>query len=397
MKKTYFLLALSFLGFFIQAQSWIQVADFPSDGRDDGACFTIDSMAYCGTGVKPFIPLGDFYAFNLITEQWQVQASLPTGQERQYACGFASDNYGYIFGGYASSFLGDLWQYQPNTNQWQTKSAIPAAARSGAASFVIDSIAYIIGGKNQGNNALAEVWAYNMNSDHWQQKQDLPFGPRWRSGACAFNGKGYLAFGLDDTLLYTQGLYEYNPTLDSWTLLSTHPEGGRNYTKLYALGNKLFSIGGNDSSLNFLNECWEYDLQTDQWKKLPDLPGEGRRGGMSFKSAAALYYTTGLADSSERLIETIKLTDPTFLGENSIEKQLTIYPNPAKEKLNIDFSNWGETALWLSVFKANGSLILRKKLNGRNPELDCQTWPKGVYIVQVSNQKGLVRKKVIKY
>ncbi|MEQ8907697.1 MAG: kelch repeat-containing protein [Vicingaceae bacterium] len=397
MKKTNFSIALFFLGSILHAQSWVKVADFPADARDDGACFTIKNTAYCGGGVKPIEYLRDYYAFDLLSESWSQIASMPPGQERQYASAFSSDSLGYIFGGYASVFLNDLWQYDPQTDSWTQKTTLPSTPRSGAASFVIDSIAYILGGKNQNNQALDEVWAYDMSQDSWQQKQNLPFGPRWRSGACAMNGKGYLAFGLDDTLLYTNGIYEYDPQADSWAILATHPQGGRNYPKLYGVGNKLYSVGGNDSSLNFLNEVWEYDLSSQKWQSLPAIPGEGRRGGMSFQSATALYYTTGLADSSERLVETLKLVDPTYLSENEKQKGFSLYPNPVQEYFQLDLSMLDLKEGNLRVYSADGSLQLEQQiLSKEEARINCQTWPKGIYLVQLKSGDLFISKKLIK-
>ena len=38
--------------FNVNSQSWIQIDDFPSSARDDGASFVIGNKAYCGTGFK---------------------------------------------------------------------------------------------------------------------------------------------------------------------------------------------------------------------------------------------------------------------------------------------------------------------------------------------------------
>jgi N-acetylneuraminic acid mutarotase len=111
------------------AQSWFQMPDFPGVERDDGASFVIQDIAYCGSGVVPFVALGDFYAFDLLSESWDTISPLPTGQERQYAAAFSNDSLGFLFGGFAGSFLNDLWQYDPATDQWTQKSAMPSVGR----------------------------------------------------------------------------------------------------------------------------------------------------------------------------------------------------------------------------------------------------------------------------
>jgi hypothetical protein len=192
-------------------------------------------------------------------------------------------------------------------------------------------------------------------------------------------------------------MYEYDPQTDSWSQLSSHPLGGRNYTKLYGMNNKLFTVGGNDSALNYLNEVWEYDLSSNQWKSLPDIPREGRRGGMSFQSAAALYYTTGLADSSERLVETIKLVDPTYLSESNNQNELKLYPNPVQDFFMVDILSAKRKGGRLLIYSADGSLKVERELtDSANFQVTCRDWPKGVYLVKVVNGNRVFSKKLIK-
>jgi len=397
MRKTCFSVILLIFISSLSAQSWLKVTDFPAAGRDDGSCFIINNIAYCGGGVKPFITLGDFYAFHLISENWSAIASLPQGNERQYASGFSFNGLGYLFGGYRSAFLKDFWQYNPQTNKWSQKTNFPSSARGGTSIFVIDSIAYIIGGKTTNARAIREIWAYDLINESWHAKKDLPFGPRWRSGACALGGKGYLAFGLDDSLNYSDEIWEYNPLTDSWSFLTQFPEGGRNYTKLHGIGTQLITIGGNDSAGNFLNECWSYDMLRKKWNKLANIPGEGRRGGMSFQSQSAIYYTTGLADSSERLVETLKLVSPTTLEEVKNEQDFTIFPNPIKNYFFIDIQNSKLKNMLVKISGANGNLIWEKEINQPlQLKVDCKQWKKGVYFLHILQPGQRISKKLIK-
>ncbi|MGL4596156.1 MAG: Kelch repeat-containing protein, partial [Bacteroidia bacterium] len=159
----------SILALAATAQTWVQLANFPGSERDDGACFSIGYKAYCGTGLTAwFAPTADFYALDLTTDIWSPIAAMPATTERQYACGFASNTHGYIFGGLnGNTLLNDLWQYDPAQDAWIQKTSLPAAGRSGSACFVINDTAYIIGGRTAANNAIAEVWAYNILTDSW--------------------------------------------------------------------------------------------------------------------------------------------------------------------------------------------------------------------------------------
>lgn len=382
------------------AQSWFQLSDFPGLERDDGASFTIGTKAYCGSGVIPFRLLGDFYSFDVLSEQWDTISALPLGEERQYACGFASDSLGYIFGGYDGVFRNDLWQYQPANDLWLQKSPLPAVGRGGAASFVIDSMVYIVGGKTDSLAAIVEVWAYNMINDSWVQKQDFPFDPRWRSAACSNGQKGYLAFGLDDSLKYHSEVYAYDPTLDQWTLITVLPEGGRNYVKMHIFGSKLITIGGNDSVGNFLDECWEYDLNTSVWTSIAAFPNQGRRGGMSFESANAIYYTTGLTSGGIRFKESWKLEDPTELQELELEQEgrVRVFPNPAADEIWIEIHDFILNDSWkLRVLDVNGTVLFRSRLHQKKNRIILRGMPSALYIIELKNERYSERLKFLKY
>jgi len=127
----------------------------------------IGHKAYCGTGYLPwFVPSADFYSFDLNSGLWDTVSSLPAGKERQSASGFASGSYGFIEGGVnGGSCLNDVWKYDPLSNTWVGKNALPDSGRGGAACFVINNFAYIVGGRTVSNRILKEVWAYDIQND----------------------------------------------------------------------------------------------------------------------------------------------------------------------------------------------------------------------------------------
>lgn len=175
------------------AQGWAQLSDFPSSARDDGTTFTINSTAYCGTGLDPtWNYTHDFFAFDMATESWSPISGLPANQARQYSNGFASTTHGYLFGGVnGSGFLNDLWKYDPVSDSWEEVTSMPSLGRTAASSFVIGDTAYIVAGRTANTLSISEVWAYSMSADSWTQKNDLP-DSLWRSSGVAFQGKGYI-------------------------------------------------------------------------------------------------------------------------------------------------------------------------------------------------------------
>lgn len=376
------------------AQNWKKIEDFPAAERDDGASFVIGEKAYAGSGVVPFTPLRDFYAFDFKSESWSSIQELPIYKGRQYSAAFASSKYGFVFGGISNQFLNDLWRYDPSVDQWQEMSALNADGRGGSAAFVIDSFAYIIGGKTQTKQALSEVWAYNMFTDIWVRKADLPFGSRWRSAATTYKNKGYLVFGLDDTSRYSPEIYEYDPSTDQWNLFSVFPQGGRNYVKAHTINNSLITVAGQDSSGAFLNECWKLDYLTKTWESTISLPALGRRGGISFNDQSSIYYTTGLGDSGRRFVETWKFENPTSINEIQIIDDVNIYPNPANNRLNV----------WMSIASGEyelidlkGKQVMHGTFNTDQLIISVQGLEAGFYFLSLRSKNLRIIKKITIY
>ncbi|SVA75062.1 uncharacterized protein METZ01_LOCUS127916 [marine metagenome] len=63
-------------------------------------------------------------------------------------------------------------------------------------------------------------------------------------------------------------------------------------------------------------------------------------------------------------------------------------PNPSKGLVNINFENWDDIELSLSVFDALGKLILNTKLNTRNTQLNLSDLSSGIYIISIDNHCG---------
>lgn len=334
-KRTCIIIFLVKFTFASLAQGWTQLDDFPSTARDDGTSFTINDITYCGTGINSsWSPTNDFYALDMLTENWSTIADLPMNEARQYANGFASANMGYIFGGLnGTGYLNDLWTYDPSADSWSTVTSMPAVGRSGASCFVIGDTAYIMGGQTATNQSLSEVWAYSMNSDTWTQKNPLP-DSLWRASAISFQNKGYVLFGRNNSGIYKNELYEYSPQTDSWSTLTNFPGVGRTYSGLAILNNKLVSFAGRDSLGNSYNDLWEYSLNSNSWSLSVNLPSAQRRGGICFYSNAGLYYTTGINLNDIRLTETWKFD--LFLGIDASTKEvISIYPNPSTGTINV--------------------------------------------------------------
>ena len=400
-RKLYFVLT-AVLPVFVHvstAQTWQQISDFPGTERDDGTSFIIGNVAYCGTGNLPWgTGTIDFYALDMNADSWSAVASLPAGEERQYACGFASAAHGYIFGGYnAGNFFNDLWQYNPATNSWDEKTPLPAVGRSASACFVIEDTAYVVCGKTAADYAFDEVWAYNMINDTWTQKNDLPFGNRWRSCSAASPTHGYIALGKTELLAYPTGLYEYDPATDSWTSLAPFPMPGRSHAKMIFFDDDLLLLTGWDSLGDSHYDMWRYDVAADAWDQLISLPATGRRGGMCFNSNTHLYYSTGIDQSHTRLKETWKNINPATIHENSSEKTIIVYPNPATTIITVNLEKLHPDVIrQISIYDFQGrEVIAAAPSESELIQIDIAHLQCGVYTAVVETTNARFTQRII--
>ncbi|MNY16750.1 PKD domain protein [compost metagenome] len=85
---------------------------------------------------------------------------------------------------------------------------------------------------------------------------------------------------------------------------------------------------------------------------------------------------------TEEVIQTVVVTSTASLETNEIEG-LSIYPNPATDKLNIALPNaMNASAI---VYSSTGSVIASITNLDAQTELSVQNWNPGVYFVRVQN------------
>ncbi|PIF34283.1 putative delta-60 repeat protein/predicted secreted protein (Por secretion system target) [Flavobacterium sp. 9] len=88
--------------------------------------------------------------------------------------------------------------------------------------------------------------------------------------------------------------------------------------------------------------------------------------------------------------------DVTVLGTKDFELQnsFKLYPNPVKDFITIEMNSSDNAKL--NVFDVTGQIVLSKELKATSTKLNISNLPTGVYMFQISNETGIVTKKVIK-
>jgi N-acetylneuraminic acid mutarotase len=391
MKATLFIVSYFVLGFSdVFAQQWTSISSFPGTQRDDGVSFVINDDAYCGTGLEVgWTPTRNFYQLNMNTDTWSQVSAMPIGNERQYACGFSYQGYGYVFGGINNNVLNDLWRYDANANTWTQLSAKPGEGLAGSACFTLPDTAIIIGGNNSSTSASKQVWAYIISSDQWVRLSDLPNKGLWRASACNVNGIGYLLGGKDSLGLLNPNVYQYHSSQDNWSVIHSSHVSARIYASCVSTQSQLVLLAGIDSSGIYHDEMQQFDFSNQAWiELLPKMPS-ARKGGMCFTNYFKVYYTTGIDSSNTRLNATIKIDYPTQINESADSGSLITYPQPATEKVFFNSRSCDEIVL----FTMHGEILAQSFFTN---ELDISQYQKGNYMVRVKLNGSYFLRPIIK-
>jgi hypothetical protein len=79
------------------------------------------------------------------------------------------------------------------------------------------------------------------------------------------------------------------------------------------------------------------------------------------------------------------------IGENGWEGKIKVYPNPAKDILNIEGLPDNATA---EIYSINGKLLLNEAIN--NQQIDIRSLAYGMYFIKLSSAQGSVVRKFVK-
>lgn len=87
--------------------------------------------------------------------------------------------------------------------------------------------------------------------------------------------------------------------------------------------------------------------------------------------------------------------DTTLLSSDkfNIDEPILIFPNPAKDVLHI---NYTDLIKHVSIFNTNGRLVYSNNINNRETSINIAHLSKGIYFVQITTDKGIGNKKIIK-
>jgi len=93
---------------------------------------------------------------------------------------------------------------------------------------------------------------------------------------------------------------------------------------------------------------------------------------------------------------TVMKYDSVFVGINEIqESRLSLYPNPAIDKITIKTSSTS-TSSHVTIMNLNGQKLITRQITKPKTQLDISNLPSGVYFVRITSERKMEAGKIIK-
>lgn len=191
----------AFWRYSVTSNTWQQLSDFPGNRRDYSAHFSLGTDIYIGMGTD--IPsIGspdyvDFYKFNVLTDEWSQISDIPLdifgGQRRMGINSFVINNVAYLVGGASNTGDFDAWSYEPNTDTWDQIADFPLTINESAA-FPLNGQGFVTGGGSIGGSRRDRSWVYSPSTDSWEESDSIIEARGWHF-SFVLNGRAYIGGG----------------------------------------------------------------------------------------------------------------------------------------------------------------------------------------------------------
>lgn len=397
MNFLYFVIRVFILSIFVinaQAQ-WTQKSDFGGTARRGAVGFTIGTKVYIGTGSNGTI-YNDFWEYDTSTDTWEQKSNF-SGAARWDAVGFSIGTKGYIGTGYTgTSFKKDFWEYDPSTNTWTQKANFGGPVRRDAVGFSIGTKGYIgTGYGTPSGTYYKDFWEYDPENDIWTQKAD--FGGTARDGAIGFSIGliGYLGTGRDFNDNYYKDFWEYNQINNSWTQKTYFGGTARTGAVGFSIGSKGYIGTGLNGIFPYTEhkDFWEYNPIDDSWTQKSDFGGEVRWEAVGFSNSTKGFIGIGQGDANYLIDFWEYLPDTnTSITESNEVGWMKLFPNPSFDKLEIETPQLSS----LEIIDLHYQIIISVSTTTTKTIIDLSNFKRGVYLIRVKTDNGILTKKFIK-
>ncbi|SFS70650.1 Kelch repeat-containing protein [Sphingobacterium wenxiniae] len=284
--------------------------------------------------------------------EWE-RSNVFKNDPRNGAAAFVIDNTAYVVGGYVrnegavndgAAFNGETWSDIPN---------FPGTARQMAVGFAIDGKGFI-GTGSDGTDDLNDFYKYDPATKTWSKIADFPGRARYGAVAFSLGGYGYVGLGTTKTDAKFSDFFRYDPKTDKWETVATPFKYKKAEAFAFVIGDKAYVGGGYANSSDLPEDFYSFDGTS--WKALNDLKRDDnsftydvrKRSASAFVIGNSAYVVSGRSGTS--ITNTVWKYEPS--SDSWTDKHQNL-PADAREKA-VGFSLNGKGYITTGV---NGSFI----------------------------------------
>ncbi|MFT5890277.1 MAG: hypothetical protein ACI9Y7_000367 [Dokdonia sp.] len=398
MRLSLLLLTILYSCTFFGQDAWTSLNDFPFNAFTSSS-FVVGEDAYVVVreGQSQFNFPSTVYAYDVVDDSWTLVADIPEEtllledpfviDDRVFFIGLEPNNGDAI----------ELWEFDVVTNTFNERAGYDFGGFSfsgySATSFAIDGIGYLLTSASGGGDGNSFI-GYNPETDTWTVKTNYPGYNEILFNSFATSTKGYVLFGFEDFEGYFNDLWEYDPTTDSWMQKTSFPNTFLIGATSFVIQDQVYVGSGwyNDSVILY-DLYRRYNPTTDTWESIEASPF---LSGNPFSFVVDGMGYVGLGSLSNEVsggmpTNEIWRLDPTLSITDINVTEASIYPNPVTDMLFIESSLPFTEA---RIYSLLGQALITAKIE--NNQLDVSSLSKGVYFLQMTNETGVFKKKLIK-
>ena len=121
--------------------------------------------------------------------------------------------------------------------------------------------------------------------------------------------------------------------------------------------------------------------------------GSGSGGSVSYTVGQVVnnIYRTGSGSVTEGIQQPYEISVETDVENTDINLLITVFPNPTSDYLTIQVHDSGREELNYKLYRIDGKLITKGKINGKETKLKTEDLTAAVYLLRISNNKKEVK------
>ena len=184
--------------------SWIRLADYPSENTVAPISFTDGQYIYVGFGYRHFTH--ELFRYDTEKDEWtQVSKGLSSSDFPPRVMSPIAGNVAnrcFVGSGHRNNVGSFFAEYIPADDRWEKRTAVPGKARHNAACTTTDEMLFVFGGWHYGDSLTTgfhfdDILAYKPEEDKWLSYGTMPDGKAESRVAARIGNTVYFGLGED--------------------------------------------------------------------------------------------------------------------------------------------------------------------------------------------------------